>query len=324
MVHAAQLTTLQKFGVNGQVKGALSYRSGALWPYRLVTCVWKKLLEEFSNQLSIETSTPVQRIELSTSPDFPYSVTTSRGTIQARHVVHATNAFAPQLVPGLRGKATGIRAHMSSQPPGNRFPDMKGQRSWSIMYAGAGFDYVSQRPSTEDGVPGDIMLGGGFAQSAKQGMDQIGVYDDSRIDALTTSHNLGIMPTIFEPNWGVPTPSHADSRAIRVWSGIISFAADLRPLVGKLDPRTTGRKAPAQAFDSAEWIAASFIGDGMVWAWLSGTALGLMITGSQDEKLAAVPGRPGGRLSDWFPEELLPTQERIKKMDLASLAEELM
>jgi len=266
--------------------------------------------------LSIETSTAVESIQVDVSSlDFPYLVQTSRGTIQASHVVHATNAFATNLVPGLRGKATGARVQMTSQRPGLHFPNLNGQRSWSVIYP-SGFDYITQRP-TMDGVPGNVMLGGGFTQSRKQGNDQVGVYDDSTTDALTDAHNLGIMATIFEPRWG----RAVDESPNAVWSGIMGVTGDSRPLVGRLEPALTGRKLKMSKTrpDASEWIAAEFCGEGMIWAWLSGTAVALMVLGLEDEELDAAPGRPGGRLHDWFPQELLPTPRRLAEMDLADL-----
>jgi glycine/D-amino acid oxidase-like deaminating enzyme len=316
----------QKFDANDLVIGALSFKAGALWPYRFVSSIWRKLLDKFPKSLSIETGTPVSNVETeSTDTEHPYRVTTNRGIIRSSHVVHATNAFTGHLVPGLRGKMTSLIAHMSSQRPGKAFPDLNGQRSWSIIYASRGFDYVTQRP-TKDGIPGDVLLGGGFAQSGKQGMDMIGVVDDAKLDALTVSHNLGIMPAIFEPNWGVEW----EGKARKVWNGVIAVPADARPLVGRLDANVTGRKLSSltktdrvgsDTVEPGEWIAAGFIGNGMVWAWLSGTAVGIMLAGSENNKLPPRPGRPDGRLGDWFPADLLPTYKRVSKMDIADLAE---
>ncbi|KAM7219205.1 FAD dependent oxidoreductase domain containing protein [Rhypophila decipiens] len=304
-----------KFSVNRQVRGAISYKAGALWPYRLITAIWKGLLADFPETLFIETSTAVDVILTEGSADYPYVISTSRGQIRAKHVVHATNGYATRLIPGLQGRATGLLVHMTSQSPGVNFPDLNGRRSWSIMYS-TGFDYITQRPS-ENGVPGKVMLGGGFFLSPKHGTDMMGAYDDSKVDSLTVAHNLGIMATVFEPNWGGPV----DKEPNMVWSGVMGGSADLRPLVGKLDPRLTGRKVQG-AEDCGEWISAYFTGDGMVWAWLCGTALGIMITGGEEEDVPASPGRPGGKLGDWFPPELLPTVKRVKAMDLADLAEE--
>ncbi|KAB5585607.1 FAD dependent oxidoreductase-domain-containing protein, partial [Coniochaeta sp. 2T2.1] len=315
----------EKFGANGSVVGAFTYKSGAIWPYRFVTSIWKKLLEEFPESLAIETGTPVEGVELDGSDaEKPFRVTTSRGVVRARHVVHATNAYAGHLLPVLRDKLTSLLCHMSSQRPGKDFPDHNGQRSWSIIYASMGFEYVTQRP-TQDGVPGDILLGGGYSRSPKEGLDMIGNWDDSKVDTLTVAHNLGIMPAIFEPKWG----AESAGKARKVWSGVVATTADSRPLVGRLDHRLTGRKVPGRTekkgeeVEPGEWIAAGFLGNGMVWAWLSGVAVGIMLAGAEDEDLPLRPGRPGGRLAEWVPEDLLASYERVKKMDLTDLADML-
>ena len=45
------------------------------------------------------------------------------------------------------------------------------------------------------------MIGGGFMRSLKQGIDQVGVYDDgAALDGLTVAHIAGIFPSIFHPH----------------------------------------------------------------------------------------------------------------------------
>lgn len=312
----------KKFGVNDSVVGALTYRAGAIWAYRFVVSIWKRLLDEFGPSLSLETNTPVESIGLSPDgpPEFPYALKTPCGILHARHVVHATNAFAGHLIPGLRGKVTGVKAHMSAQKPGDKFPSHDGNTSWSVVYGGA-FDYVTQRPSSSSLTPGDLMIGGGFTRSLKQGVDQVGVYDDgSRLDPLTASHIMGIFPAIFSPNWGTR------SEVKQAWSGILGMTGDLLPLVGRLDEAWTQRK-PATKNPGlpkhkvpGEWIAAGFCGEGMVWAWLCGVALGVMVAGSAEENLPEMPGRPGGKLRDWFPEELIISHQRMRNADVSNLA----
>ena len=158
-------------------------------------------------------------------------------------------------------------------------------------------------------------------RSLKQGIDQVGLYDDGPLlDPLTTTHIAGIFPTIFHPKWG------AGAELKQIWPGIIGLTGDALPLVGRLNAKLTGRhiKAGKQMTGNndqgAEWIAAGFSGEGMVWAWLSGAALGIMIAGSEDEELPEVPGRPGGKINEWFPKELLVSQERIRSADISNLA----
>jgi len=316
----------KRFDANDFVVGALSYTAGALWPYRFVTAVWRKLLDEFPDVLSIETGTPVEAVQVDgTDDDHPYRLQTPRGVVRARHVVHATNGFTSHLVPKLRSKMVGLLATMSAQRPGSLFPDLGGRRSWSFLFTD-GFDYITQRPP-RDGVPGELMVGGGYFQAEGKGLENIGVYDDSKLEALACSHLEGVMPTLFAPKWG---DDGAGGRTKALWSGVIALSADGLPFVGRLDTRITGRKAraslpgkgaAAKEAASGEWIAAAFIGDGMVWSWLCGTALGAMIVGRDKEDLTAEPGRPGGKVEDWLPKELLPTYERIQRIDLADLAE---
>lgn len=147
--------------------------------------IWRNLLKNFPDALSTQTNTPVRSISVSESihPNFPYAVQTNRGMIHAR-------ASASHLIPCLRNKIVGARAHMSAQRPGQEFPSSGGTRSWSVAH-GDTFDYATQRPSSLDGRQGDLLIGGGFMRSLKQGLDQVGLYNDgATLDALTTSQPL--------------------------------------------------------------------------------------------------------------------------------------
>ncbi|KAF5024250.1 hypothetical protein F66182_3682 [Fusarium sp. NRRL 66182] len=294
----------KEFGVNELVAGALSYSAGALWPYRLVTGVWNDLLERFPN-LTVNTHTPVEKV--SRASDSYYTVTTSRGTIKAHHVIHTTNAYAGHLLPSLRGSLAGCLAHMSAQRPGVGFPPSHGGRSWSVIYS-PGFDYVTQRPDRPDGSSGDLMIGGGFFRSREQGLDQIGIWDDGQTHALPLMHVRGVMPTMFEPQWG------EGSKLVKAWTGIIGFTGDLMPFVGNV----SGSEG------SGEWVAAGFNGEGMVWAWLCGTALAVMMLGKEEEEMEEGVGRPGGRLDEWFPREVLGIDAgRLRRAGIANLADAL-
>ncbi|EDU50620.1 fad dependent oxidoreductase protein [Pyrenophora tritici-repentis] len=313
----------EEFGVNNSVVGALSYQAGAIWAYRFVASIWNGLLNDFPHSLSVEINTPVESISLpeEAPKSFPYALKTSRGIIFARQIIHATNGFASHLVPGLRSKIVGARAHMSAQHPGQRFPYAGGLHSWGVVY-GEGFDYATQRPSKADGSKGDLMIGGGFMRSLKQGIDQVGLYDDGPLlEPLTAIHIAGIFPAIFHPKWG------AGAELKQTWSGILGLTGDSLPLVGRVDAKLTGRDIKRRKRISndecGEWIVAGFAGEGMVWAWLSGAALGIMIAGCEDEDLSEVPGRPGGKLREWFPRELLVSQERIRSADISNLANQL-
>lgn len=241
--------------------------------------------------------------------------------MHARHVVHATNAFASSLIPGLKGKMIGFRCHMSAQQPSQLFPKCDGRRSWSFIYGKTGFDYMSQRP-TKDKQAGDLMLGGGFFRSAQQGLDQVGVWDDSITDAITECHLTGMISTVFQEQG-------RGGSLKNIWSGITCYTADCLPYVGKLDTRLTGRQIKDTSSSSpshdqpAEWISAGYHGEGMVYAWLCGVAVALMITGSGNEILPERSGIPYGKMSDWFPKDLLVDYKRVKNGNILDIANEL-
>lgn len=303
-------TLTEQIGVNDMVVGALSYKAGALWPFRLVTGVWNDLLAHHPS-LSIETHTPAEAVSWTGSdPSRPYEVQTPRGVVHARHVLHATNGFAPHLVPSLRGRLTGVLGHMTAQRPGASFPRCDGNRSWSVI-SSPGFDYVTQRPpDPETGEPGDVMAGGGLFNSREQGLDQLGVWDDSRVDALPVMHVRGSMATVFDPRWG------GGGSTDKVWTGVMGFTGDLMPLVGRLPGGDEKTKS-----DSGEWVAAGFNGEGMVWAWLCGTAVGVMMLGMEEKDLQPGAGRPGGKLDAWFPRDVVRVDSaRMRRADLKNLA----
>ncbi|KAF5667743.1 FAD dependent oxidoreductase superfamily [Fusarium denticulatum] len=67
--------------------GAVEHEAGAIWPYRLLTGIYQRLLDKYSDRLSIETNTPVTRVEFSEGL-YPYAITTPRGSIRAKKVIH--------------------------------------------------------------------------------------------------------------------------------------------------------------------------------------------------------------------------------------------
>ncbi|GFP58500.1 hypothetical protein TASIC1_0010031100 [Trichoderma asperellum] len=322
----------ERFGVNQHVVGAVSYKAGALWPYRLVTSTWNDLMKRYPN-LAVSTHTLVSSISSNsdaiTADSTPYTVHTSRGTLRAKHVLHATNGYTGHLNPALRGCLTGVIGHMTAQRPGKAFaPACHGGRSWSVIY-GNGFDYVTQRPDGEDGSAGELMLGGGLFRSKDEGLDQIGVWDDGRTDAFPLMHLRGSMATIFEPKWGVGGELRG------AWTGIMGFTGDMLPFVGSLpaemDVAVQSRKSKAKRMQggfergaSGQWLAAGFNGEGMVWAWLSGVAVAIMMLGLEEKDLEKAVGRPGGRLDEWYPmEEVRVDAARLRRADLTNLAGEV-
>ncbi|CAD0088085.1 unnamed protein product [Aureobasidium vineae] len=130
------------------------------------------------------------------------------------------------------------------------YEGFSGDRSWWMIYGPDDFDYMTQRPSS-DGT-GDIMLGGGTFRSKDNGLDQIGIWDDSRTDSFTPAHLAGILPVVFSREKQQREPERQAKFLQQHWSGIISLTGDSLPFVGKLDARLTGRRSQKDSDDSAE------------------------------------------------------------------------
>ncbi|KAI0112783.1 DAO-domain-containing protein [Hypoxylon sp. NC0597] len=286
------------FGANKNVKGAVSYLAATMSPYRFVSCVWKSLLSQYSFFLYMKTNTTVISVQTPVSKDHGYEVITTHETFKCDHVVHATDAFASELIPGLRGKLTGMLGTMVALRPSARFPSVNGRRSWVISHQ-HGHDTATERPT-----------------SGRRSGD-----DDSRLDPLPLAHLHGILPTLF----AFSRAQELDGwRNRRTWSGIMGVTGDLLPFVGRLDASLTGR-SPGFYYDTphtvepGEWISAGYCGKGMAWAWLCGTAVGIRIAGTENEDAPPYPGRPAGPLRQWLPRGLEPTLERLEKADLGNL-----
>lgn len=270
----------------------MSSPAGSLWPYRLLTPILSRLLLSHPNHFTLDTSTPAVSISSPTSshPDH-YLVSTPRGNILTRHIVHATNSHASHLLPGLRGLVFPVRGHMSAQQPTEPL-DALG-RSYTFLWS-EGFDYLTQLPTG-----GTVMLGGGLFQSGNMGFGEIGERDDSSVSLFASAHLAGIL--------GVVTGQPGLARVESVWTGTMGYTPDGMPWVGAVPEHLAGgRKRPRAG---GEWVVAGFCGEGMVNAWLCGEAVGRMV-GGEDEGGVGLP-RP-----------MALTEERIKRADLLELAKE--
>lgn len=260
--------------------------SSALWPYRLVTNTFKMLLANFDGRFALETNTPATSIEYDAASPAPYAVHTPRGTIRAKQVIHCTNGMAAHLLPNMVGKLFPFRGTMSVQAPGPAFPRIGDSVSWSHVAKGAynaeadtlhtGLYYIQQNAKT-----GHLWIGG----ETKTLQDML-TSDDSVVDEPARSGLSTALPRIFKDVEPVEVRN--------VWSGIMGFTADHKPMVGKVSAWASGRAG------DGEWMAAGFNGHGMDKAWLSGEAVAKMAMGE-----AEVAG---------FPKMYLVSEERFASL----------
>jgi glycine/D-amino acid oxidase-like deaminating enzyme len=163
-------------------KGAVITRIAArVWPYKFVARILEDLLtsQELSGTFNLQTLTPAE--SLSHEEDGRWAIETPRGTIKARKLILATNAYTSHLLPQFSDLIVPCRGQMSALNP---LPSVSGPEKRlksSLGFHGEGIDdYLIQRP-TELG--GHMMFGGG-----RQHGPSMGITDDSVIDPNTAAY----------------------------------------------------------------------------------------------------------------------------------------
>ncbi|KAI9640929.1 hypothetical protein NHQ30_010770 [Ciborinia camelliae] len=288
------------FGIPNAV-GAVTGIAGAMWPYKFVTGLLAHLKKRFPSNFVLETNTAVSDIR--EGPGY-FEVVTSRGTIKSKHVIHCTNAHIGHLVPGIKGYIFPIAGQMSAQAPGDKFKHQS-HHSWIFNYD-HGFDYLTQLP-VSSASDGEMMMGGGFAQTPGRGTHETGISHDSELNMYADIHLRGVLGAVFGPeNWGAVKGPAVKS----MWTGNMGFSSDGLPWVGRLPESLTGRKiTTAHTTRGAEWAAAAFSGEGMVHAWQSGQALAEMILSHDHTEGALV-------VPEWFPEAMVISEKRLETAKL--------
>ncbi|KAJ8070109.1 hypothetical protein OCU04_000503 [Sclerotinia nivalis] len=277
-----------------------------MWPYKFVTGLLAHLRKQFPSNFLLETNTSVSKIH---GGEHYFEVTTPRGTIKSKHVIHCTNAHIGHLVPGIKGCIFPIVGQMSAQPPGDKFKHQS-DHSWIFNYD-HGFDYLTQLPISSSSN-GEMMMGGGYAQTQNGGIHEAGISKDSELNMYANIHLRGVLGAVFAPeNWGAVNGPAVKS----MWTGNMGFSTDGLPWVGPLPESLTDRKITTTQtnHEGAEWTAAAFSGEGMVHAWLCGKALTEMIFSFDATKGGVV-------IPEWFPEAMVISEERLENARLARYA----
>lgn len=211
---------------------AIGMPSATMWPYKMVTGLFEKLVEK--NGLSIQTNTVVTSV-IDNDQDSFATVMTDRGKIRVKHLIHATNAFMSHLVPELRPFVSPVRANVQRQVP-DPVPFNANNSFW-LRYGEKDYDYMIQRPD------GAFIIG-------RSNTGRRATTDDSKTDLVAQVHLRGATPLVFDFKTDKMSVTHA-------WSGGVAFTQDANPFVGRL-PFPNRRH---------QWVCGAYQGIGMVRAF---------------------------------------------------------
>ncbi|RDW90741.1 NAD(P)/FAD-dependent oxidoreductase [Aspergillus mulundensis] len=278
---------LKARGLGDHVVGAIGMPAASMWPYKMVTGLFERMIQQ-GHRLSIQTNTTVTAVSENLDSA---TVHTTRGTISARHLIHATNCWLGHLLPELRPFVSPVRANVQRQVPvpvpipapapapqtqpqaQAQAPAHAGKNSFWLRYAEHDYDYLIQRPD------GSYIIG--RANTGRRATS-----DDGVMDVLPHAHLRGTTPLLFDFDFqgvsGTMETSHA-------WSGAVAFTLDGNPFVGGLAGAGRGR--------SHQWVCGAYQGIGMVRAWRTAQGLACLVVGE---------GLPGE-----FPGSMLLGEKRV-------------
>ncbi|KAK0638440.1 Gamma-glutamylputrescine oxidoreductase [Lasiodiplodia hormozganensis] len=275
--------------------GAIGVPAASVWPYKLVTGLMARMIE--SGKLNVQTHTTVTSIDDDdddNSPDFA-AVHTTRGTIRARRVVHATNGWLGHLLPELRPFVSPVRGNVVRYAPSSSSSSDSTSASpfalspsfslW-LRYAAHDYDYLIQRAADNSIVVG----------RANTGRRATG--DDSQTDLVPMAHLRGFAGEVL----AAPASSPAAAAAATIdhaWSGILAFVQDASPFIG---PLPGGRRQRQR-----QWVCGAYNGVGMVRAFRAAEMVAGMLVDEEE-------------LADEYPRSMLVTEERLGRLK-ASLEE---
>jgi glycine/D-amino acid oxidase-like deaminating enzyme len=207
---------------------AVRIPGNTIWPLKLVTQLFK-LAQNASTAVSLKlhTHTPVTAVrQLPTNGDaHRWWLETHRGSVTCTHVVHATNAYAPALLPQLgglggivptRGQAISIRAAVPACG-----------LSLSSFTANHGMEYWFVRPGSAPDERPLVILGG--ARLA-EGSSRNATTDDSVLDPAVGRRLRVFLPEVFpgkfekgaepEMEWVRPT---TPANSVDLWGLIVAI-----------------------------------------------------------------------------------------------------
>lgn len=224
--------TMREQRVNDAPGATLTATAGSLWPYKLIAFILEKLIKE--SKLNLQTNTPVTRME--SSKNLPGNLLhTHRGTVRARNVILATNAYTSHLLPEFADLIVPERGVMTALLP------PKGSKMLAHSYGFVGAmggnpmhdDYLVQRPFS--GVPnpsGHLMFGGGHAWKK---LKMVGETDDSVLDEGCTRYlRQSLLKLLL---LGGETEDIDELKVTHQWSGIWGTSKDDYPWVGAVPDR---------------------------------------------------------------------------------------
>ncbi|KAF7903887.1 hypothetical protein EAF00_001221 [Botryotinia globosa] len=265
-------------GVKG-AKACSTYTAATLSPYKLITSLLASTLA--TGSVNLQTNTPV--LSIKHSADGYHLVETPRGTLRARKVVHASNAYVSGLLPEYAKNiipCKGICCHITV-PKDTTAPPIG--YSYIVRTENGILDYLIPRPD------GSIIVGGASATFRFHKDQWYNNVDDGKLIEATMKERYyeNFMQRTFR-GW-----ENSDAKIESIWTGVMGYSFDSNPHIGLVPQKPD------------QFIIAGFNGHGMPVIWLAAKGLAEMLkTGKPFEEV---------RVPMSLPKLFKTTQDRIDR-----------
>ncbi|KAI2615901.1 FAD dependent oxidoreductase [Hypoxylon sp. NC1633] len=239
-------------GIRG-AKVAFSYPSYTLWPYKLVMHLLAGVVEQ--GGVNLQTHTPVHTVSEAADSEGYWVLSTARGTMRAKRVIFATNAYLSSLLPEYDDAVYANRSTVCRIVPPAFLPEVPLRSAGLALKSPDTMDsYYGLRPDSS------FIVGGAKSAFWYQNREEwYRNFDDSTQIKGTVSYFKDWAARTFE-GWE-ETPGQLD----RVWTGIMGYTADDAPHIGHV-PSKPGL-----------YVCAGFNGHGMPNVLLCAKGLAEMV-----------------------------------------------
>ena len=239
-------------GVRGAL-AAFSFTAASIWSLQLVCHLLRRCLSWGAN---LQTHTPVLAISSAQDEAGFYTIRTSRGSIQAKKIVVATNAYTTAILPEFEGKITpmrGVAARIAISNPNTEVPRLN--NTYSIRFGPQMYDYLIPRSD------GSIVVGGAKQVALRNDKYWRSNSNDTELIPGVVEYFDDYMQRIFH-GW-----EDTDAKVTHIWTGAMGFSEDLLPWVGELPNRP------------GIFVAAGFTAHGMTRIYGCAEALAQLVQG---------------------------------------------
>jgi glycine/D-amino acid oxidase-like deaminating enzyme len=279
-------------------------KAASLWPYKLVASILSRLIAAHpAPRFNLQTNTPVTSLARADSGP-GWTLTTPRGTITARRVLLATNAYTSHLLPAfsdlivpVRGQIGALLPPKLQNPPGEPLP-LPAKLTRSYVFAAdpdhpgepaPRDDYLVQRPLPR----GEMIYGGGRRFARGLG---VGEWRDDEVEGEVAAYLRGALSPPLDlasssssSSSGAGGEGKGELEASFEWTGVMGYSRDQHAWVGAVPESLGGGGAEGGLF-----VCAGYTGHGMPAAALSAReVVRLMVGGGGETAEEGGVGLPG-------------------------------